>query len=640
MFPSNTTPENGKYIFKLHFNGCDRVVEIDDRLPASRTGRAIFVIDRQNPTSFWPALVEKAYLKVRGGYDFPGSNSCTDLWVLTGWIPEQVFLKRHVSHDEALDLDKRWESILEAFRAGNVIMTLGTGRFGHSEEEATGLVAEHDYGVLDITSEPERRILVKNPWCTSHTWTGTWTGISSPETVDQPAQLSRSRGSFWMSLGDITQHFESMYLNWDPGLFPYRQDHHFAWDLTPRPNMSSSVLDNPQYSVATKGIGDTNGLSVVWILLARHFVDGDERATSTLNRGFMSIFIFDNGGKKAARMAGSIHSGPFVDSPQTLLKLPIEAGRAYTVVPVWEGLMPLSCRFTLSFFSDRKLAIEAAKDAMNHDTLEHGSWTRRTAGGNSSSPMYGSNPQFSIKVLKPGPLSVLLCTDDGDIDIHVDLVWANGNRVESGPAVRSLVEHSREYVRKCAMIELPDVHMGIYTAVCSTFHSGQLANFALRVRSRFGHVVRPVPRDAPGRLRHNLAPFAFAEGETARRASFGVGRLAKLSATVFCSSSQASEAQTRHHHHDQHRTTTALRISIISGRGPDETTLAMSADGEFREPLGSLTTPDVDVEPSNHVRNGLWVKVERAGGYRSAETFQVQLLSDGPVIMDDWDVLQ
>jgi calpain-7 len=86
--------KNGKYIFRLHFNGCFRQVTIDDRLPASRTTRCLHVVDRNNPRLIWPALVEKAYLKVRGGYDFPGSNSGTDLWIITGWIPEQVFLQR------------------------------------------------------------------------------------------------------------------------------------------------------------------------------------------------------------------------------------------------------------------------------------------------------------------------------------------------------------------------------------------------------------------------------------------------------------------------------------------------------------------------------------------------------------------
>lgn len=78
----------------MHFNGCSRRVVIDDTLPTSQTDRTLYVVDRRNPYLIWPALLEKAYLKVRGGYDFPGSNSGTDLWVLTGWIPEQLFLQR------------------------------------------------------------------------------------------------------------------------------------------------------------------------------------------------------------------------------------------------------------------------------------------------------------------------------------------------------------------------------------------------------------------------------------------------------------------------------------------------------------------------------------------------------------------
>ncbi len=90
--------ESGRYIFRFHFNGCFRKVVIDDRLPYSNSTRTLHVVDRQNPGLLWPALLEKAYLKMQGGYDFPGSNSGTDLWVLTGWIPEQIFLQRYAPH--------------------------------------------------------------------------------------------------------------------------------------------------------------------------------------------------------------------------------------------------------------------------------------------------------------------------------------------------------------------------------------------------------------------------------------------------------------------------------------------------------------------------------------------------------------
>lgn len=89
-----TISPNGKHILKLHFNGCDREVVIDDRLPSSNSSRSLYVIDRNDASLLWPALVEKAYLKVRGGYDMSGSNSGTDIWLLTGWIPEQLFFRR------------------------------------------------------------------------------------------------------------------------------------------------------------------------------------------------------------------------------------------------------------------------------------------------------------------------------------------------------------------------------------------------------------------------------------------------------------------------------------------------------------------------------------------------------------------
>lgn len=93
---ANLSP-NGKYVLKLNFNGCYRKVEIDDRLPVSTSERVLHVVDRNDPTLLWPALLEKAYLKVRGGYSFPGSNPSTDIWVILGWIPEQVFIQECVN---------------------------------------------------------------------------------------------------------------------------------------------------------------------------------------------------------------------------------------------------------------------------------------------------------------------------------------------------------------------------------------------------------------------------------------------------------------------------------------------------------------------------------------------------------------
>lgn len=102
IFPSSTDDEgpelspNGKYVVKINFNGCWRRVTIDDKLPVSKSDQNLHIVDRNNPGLLWPALLEKAYLKVRGGYDFPGSSSCTDLFAFTGWIPEQIYLQEYV----------------------------------------------------------------------------------------------------------------------------------------------------------------------------------------------------------------------------------------------------------------------------------------------------------------------------------------------------------------------------------------------------------------------------------------------------------------------------------------------------------------------------------------------------------------
>jgi calpain-7 len=77
----------------LFINGNWRAVEIDDFFPVDAYGQ--FICAYSNKGKLWVSLLEKAYLKVHGGYEFIGSNSSRDLYLLTGWLPEKIDLKTY-----------------------------------------------------------------------------------------------------------------------------------------------------------------------------------------------------------------------------------------------------------------------------------------------------------------------------------------------------------------------------------------------------------------------------------------------------------------------------------------------------------------------------------------------------------------
>ncbi|KAL2181564.1 uncharacterized protein P884DRAFT_326248 [Thermothelomyces heterothallicus CBS 202.75] len=678
--------KNGKYVFRMYFNGTWRHVVIDDRLPASKTNRTLYVVDRRNPRLIWPALVEKAYLKIRGGYDFPGSNSATDLHALTGWVPEQIFLQ-----SDEIELDEVWNRIERAYDEGNAILTLGTGNMLPEEEQALGLVREHDYAVMDLKKEGNSRLLlIKNPWVDSLVWTGVGSSATL-KTHTVGSTTGDASNQFWMAFEDVLQHFDSLYVNWNPAMFAHRQDHHFKWDMCDKTE-ELVFTHNPQFSVLSP-----SG-SPVWVLLSRHWQDGeleilrqrkaerdrgdDSLATVSKQLGFMALALYATSppGTRVPLPDPSrrLHQTPYVDSPNTLLRYNPTPGTPQTLVITQTELPLPSYSFTVSFFSADPLSIAPASHPLPYNTSLTGAWTRRSAGGSASHPTYFTNPQYSLTLPTPSALTLVLSTSARDLPVHIAVLYTSPSTTATPVpqrittlSGRDIQAASAEYQLGHACASHPRLDAGTYTVVLSTYEPGQLAPYTLRISTsiplnearagagagaKAGSII-PVPAAAvAGRLRTPLPPVVPAprrgRASSRLRAPVEVTRLTRLSAVATStptptptpaptsySSSSSSTPSSRSTSSGPVRGGGAVRVSLEVGRaGPRRSVLAVSREGEFADAGMGLRTGEVDVD-AEAVRagGGLWVVLEQIGGDAGGGV-EVEVFSDAAVRVGGWEV--
>jgi calpain-7 len=164
---------------KLWLNGVARCVVVDDYLPIDKHGNLLCSQTSNNSAStleLWVTLIEKAYMKLCGGYNFPGSNSGVDLFSLTGWIPERILFAKDPKNvrDFETEPERVWERIFSANSYGDCLITVSTqSELSEEAADVVGLVTGHAYAVLAViqTSNGTRLLQLKNPWA-NRGWRG------------------------------------------------------------------------------------------------------------------------------------------------------------------------------------------------------------------------------------------------------------------------------------------------------------------------------------------------------------------------------------------------------------------------------------------------------------------------------------
>uniref|UniRef100_A0A665THD3 Calpain catalytic domain-containing protein n=1 Tax=Echeneis naucrates TaxID=173247 RepID=A0A665THD3_ECHNA len=458
IYPQNRRGEPeynpcGKYMVKLHINGVPRKVIIDDYLPVDHNGELLCSYS-SNRNELWVSLIEKAYMKVMGGYDFPGSNSNIDLHALTGWIPERIAMH---SDNQSFSKDDTFRMLFQRFHRGDVLITTATGVMTEEEGDRWGLVPTHAYAVLDIREYKGMRFLqLKNPW--SHLrWKGRYSERDeknwTPELLkylnfDPKTAQKFDNGVFWIAWEDLCQYYDVIYLSWNPALFKESFCIHSSWDGKQGPVKDVySLANNPQYKLEVQCPA---GGAAVWVLLTRHITD---------------------------KVGGAL-SPWFPLHPHYLTKIRLTSAGTHTftlVVSQYEKQNTIN--YTLRVHSGCKFTFSKIPYPFTHTKRINGQWKGLTAGGcGNYKDSYKQNPIYQINLERPGPLLIEL---RGSRQYSVGFEMVTVSTVGDPGAAAFQKKSSGDYRCGFCYMEAEHVPAGIYNVIPTTFLPKQEGPFFL-----------------------------------------------------------------------------------------------------------------------------------------------------------------
>ncbi|XP_076050460.1 calpain-7-like isoform X2 [Oratosquilla oratoria] len=462
----------GKYMIKLHINGIPRKVLIDDCLPQGEHGQLLCSYST-NKSEFWISLIEKAYMKVMGGYDFPGSNSNIDLFALTGWIPERVSIS-----EKEFNKEKVFNKILDRMNKGDVLVTVATGEMSDAAAERAGLVPTHAYALLDIRQvkvggQTKRLLLLKNPW--SHLrWKGNYSELDqrswTPELCkalqyDPKSAKAFDDGVFWIDYDSLCHFFDVIYMNWNPALFGHTYCTHKTWLKQTGPARDLyNIGENPQYKLEVRC---GSGGAAVWVLLTRHITEIQDFKENT---EYITLVIYKNNGR---RVFYPYDPSPYLDgvrinSPHYLCRMTLPEGTHTFTLVVSQYEKNTTIHYSLRVYASCPFSLGKLPDLPKNKFQVEGRWAGETAGGCPNHPAtYKNNPVYQLRIEKDMPSVCFQLKAPKEVQIGLELVCIEARNTEAKGYFTK--KQSGAYRSGFVVLEVDRLVAGVYNIIPSTF---------------------------------------------------------------------------------------------------------------------------------------------------------------------------
>ncbi|KAG0148456.1 hypothetical protein CROQUDRAFT_41464, partial [Cronartium quercuum f. sp. fusiforme G11] len=510
---------DGIYRVKLLLNGIYREVRsVDNKIPTG-ADRPMMCAQSRRGDIFWPALIEKAYMKAMAGYEFVGSFVVISLFALTGWIPETIFTTSEEYRGET-----SWQRILKGFEKGHCLVTVGTNGNISDALDSVGLIPFHDYAILGMSEDANGKRLLKlyNAWKAQSDESAVgWT--SDLKNALPGIQISRQPelvGTFTISWDSLETYFDTIHLNWDPSRFECQQAIHFS-DAPP-------PAFKVQFGAAPHSMAETE----VWILLTRHF--SAQRLNHEKYMSF-SVFVDENDEDLISAtdyVPQPIASTPLSNANHLLARfVPSCQQAAFSInFSFHNPKMPSNhstCAakpsgYTLNVYSRCSCVIrDAGPVSLPYTSRIVSKWTSRTAGGNHALATFMNNPMWRVVIgnathQRAGAShhtfkATLTAIDaEGEVEsgkpVNVKLVRAEGDGRVYDVERRDLVADSGSYTRGRAQLRTRGILPGNYTIVPSTFDAGVLGGFNLGLECELPiAATTPIPPEGAGMYKRTVS---------------------------------------------------------------------------------------------------------------------------------------